>query len=327
MLARKIVETVRSVIGDSPAPLHEPMMETSGKSVNDCLIKNQVTQGEYVEKFEQMLCDFTGAKYAVATCNATCALHVSLEVLNLYYIKIPTITFIATANAAKMARYQIDLTECEKASLPVDLLGFKSMAKGKIRDSAQALGTKGIYGDHLTIHSFNGNKIITTGGGGAILTNDGDTADHIRHVITQSRVPHAWEIKHDGVGFNYRIPNINAALGCDQMEQLPYILECKRALAKQYSESFKSIGVRVWDDPTNESNHWLNAIHLENANDRVPVLQALHDAGYLARMLPTPLHMLPPYNEEYHEDLKRSEDVWSRTICLPSSPYLGAQYA
>lgn len=326
MLAAKIVEAVRSVIGDGPEPLHEPLLNGSFHVAN-CVSNNQVTQGEYVERFEQMLCEFTGAKHAIATCNATCALYISIKVLG-YYADIPALTFIATANAAVHAGSGVSFCEPENANIPVDLLGHKSPAEGGIRDSAQALGTSGIYGDHLTVHSFNGNKIITTGGGGAILTNNGDMADHIRHIIAQSRVPHAWEIKHDALGFNFRMPNINAALGCSQMDDLPYILHYKRKLAEKYIEAFESIGVKMITEPDGtRSNYWLNAIILDNPADQEPTLRALHDAGYLARMLPTPLHMLEPYKNYPRDDLSKSEDLWRRVICLPSSPALGVQYA
>lgn len=340
MLAGKIVEAVRSVIGDGPHALHEPLfIGNEQKYVADAIASGWVAQGDYIERFEQMLCGFTGVKYAVATCNATCGLRASFKKDDTYWTykklgqpRISVMTFIATANACHPL--DIELTSHEKTNVPVHLLGHKSVAGGYVHDAAQALGTEGIYGDNLVVHSFNGNKIITTGGGGAILTNDREAARKIRHYISQCRISHPYKIEHDWHGINYRMPNINAALGCAQMEQLPYILKAKRALAQKYIEAFDSMGVKVWKEPEGtKSNYWLVAIILDDPVDQEPTLQALHSAGYQARMLPTPLHMLPMYKNCPRDkdcsimDLSRSEDLWRRTICLPSSPKLGVPYA
>ena len=337
MLSSKIIEVVRSVIGDAspekPIALHEPLLRgNESKYVQDCITKNQVTQGGYIRRFEQMLCDFTGVEYAIATCNATCALEIAIHAAPYDEpdrIKIPALTFIATANAAIHDGQGIMFVDSDDATLPVHLLGHKSQPTGYVHDAAQALGTEGIYGDHLTIHSFNGNKIITTGGGGAIITNDSYYADYIRHAIAQCRVPHRWEINHDAIGYNYRMPNINAALGVAQMEQLPHILKAKRALAQKYIEAFSGIdGVKVWEEPAGtKSNYWLVAVLLDNPDEQGAALQALHDAGYLVRKLPTPLHLLKPYEYCPRGDVSQSEDLWKRTICLPSSPALGVRYA
>lgn len=334
MLADKIVEAVRSVIGDAPAALHEPLMiGNEQKYVAECISKNQVTQGEYIERFEQMLCDFTGAKYAVATCNATCAIHIALVVLGVqthYPLGIPSLTFIATANAALQVTDYIQLGESKDLlSIQTHLLGHIEREDCLLADAAQALGSFGKSKFEEAVFSFNGNKIITTGGGGAFITNNAEMASNVRHLIAQARIPHSWEIKHDDIGFNYRMPNINAALGCAQMEQLPYILKAKRALAEEYIKAFDSIdGVTVWKEPEEtKSNYWLVAIILDDPSEQIPILQTLHNAGYIARMLPTPLHLLPMYKDCPHTDLSRSEDLWRRTICLPSSPKLGMQYA
>lgn len=346
MFAAKIVETVRAVIGDEPAALHEPLfVGNERKYVDDCLVKGWVAQGEYIERFEQMLCDFTGAKYAVATCNATCALMVASKLLYRPngLIHLPPLTFVATANAVHSNDLEIKFTSSNGENLPVHLLGHRSTSLGVtavLHDAAQALGSKldidfndqyssgdTEYLGETAVYSFNGNKIITTGGGGAIVTGDEELAEVCRHLITQARIPHSWEINHDDIGFNYRMPNINAALGCAQMESLPMILKAKRKLAKKYIKAFESIGVRPWKEPEGtKSNYWLNAIILDDPADQEATLQALHDAGYMARMLPTPLHMLEPYKNCPRDDLSASMDLWKRTICLPSSPKLGMKY-
>lgn len=331
MLTQKIVEAVRSVIGDSPAALHEPLfIGNEQKYVADAIASGWVAQGEYIERFERMLCDFTGAKYAVATCSGTTALHAAIVCSGYdekWVMRLPALTFVATANAAVHAGCGIHFVE-NAAALPVHLLGHSApVNKGYVRDAAQALGSR-IPFDGVVCFSFNGNKIITTGGGGACVTNDWMMANRIRHKISTARTPDDYRIEHDEVAWNYRMPNLNAALGCAQMEQLPYILKAKRALAQKYIEAFSDIdGVTVWEEPAGtKSNYWLVAVLLDNPEEQEPTFNALHDASYQARMLPTPLHLLPMYKDCPRDDLSRSVDIWKRVICLPSSPKLGMRY-
>ena len=200
-----------------------------------------------------------------------------------------------------------------------------------IEDAAEALGSR-YKGRHVGNHglvsalSFNGNKIMTTGGGGAVLTSDEDLADRLKHLSTTARPGHPWRYDHDAVGYNYRLPNINAALGCAQLEQLRGFLESKRRLADRYRLAFGSVtGVTFFAPPREEeSNHWLNALLLDQADQGLldDCLAALHAEGILARPLWTPMHKLAPYSDAPCMDLSVVEDIAARLICLPSSARL-----
>ncbi len=197
-----------------------------------------------------------------------------------------------------------------------------------IEDAAEALGTTagnrnaGCHGK-LSALSFNGNKTITTGGGGAILTNDADLAERAIHLTTTARVDDPSVMAHDMVAFNYRMPNINAALGCAQLEQLPDMLESKRQLAARWREAFAGLGgVRFIDEPSwGKSNFWLNALSLDPpyVARRPQLLAALNEAGYYCRPFWTPLHRLPMYQDQPRAALPVAEDLAARGFNLPSS--------
>src|SRR5262249_24090522 len=151
----------------------------------------------------------------------------------------------------------------------------------------------------LSALSFNGNKVVTTGGGGAVLTNDAALSRRAKHLTTTARTPHRWSFLHDEVGYNYRLPNLNAALGCAQLERLGSMLERKRRLAARYAEAFAGVrGVEfLLEPPGTSSNYWLNAIVLDAAHQarRDTLLAALNDAGYMSRPVWTLMHRLPMY--------------------------------
>lgn len=200
-----------------------------------------------------------------------------------------------------------------------------------VEDAAEALGSR-YRGRHvgtrgrLSILSFNGNKIVTTGGGGAILTNDETLGRRAKHLTTTARRPHPWLYEHDEIGYNYRMPNLNAALGCAQLEQLDVFVERKRALAAAYQRAFAGVaGVRVFREPEfARSNYWLNALLLDpmNAADRDGILRAAHEAGILARPAWTLLHRLAIYADCPRMDLGCAEDLERRLINIPSSAAL-----
>ncbi len=198
-----------------------------------------------------------------------------------------------------------------------------------IEDAAEALGSW--YGDRhagtigrLGVLSFNGNKIITTGGGGAVLTGDGDLAGRLRHLATTAKLPHPWEYRHDEVGYNYRMPNLNAALGCAQLEALPDLVRRKRCLAKRYAERLAGLpGIAfVAEPPGTTSNYWLNTILLADPAQRPPLLSLAHAQGIGLRPAWTPLHRLPMYASAPRAELVRTEDLADRIVNLPSSPGL-----
>lgn len=197
----------------------------------------------------------------------------------------------------------------------LDLLEDAAESLGSIHDGTPtgAIGRAGIL-------SFNGNKTITTGGGGAIVTNDTALGDRIRHLATTAKTPHAWAYEHDAVGFNYRMPNINAALGCAQIELLDRFIMEKRGLADWYRDRLQSVGgVEFVDEaPGNRSNFWLNAVLLEDQaqRDRLLAEARAHKIGL--RPAWRPMHRLPMYVNCPRSDLSVTDDICARLVNLPS---------
>jgi len=201
-----------------------------------------------------------------------------------------------------------------------------------VEDAAESLGSyyrgrhTGTFGMLGTL-SFNGNKIITTGGGGAILTNDNALAARAKHLTTTAKLPHAWNYTHDVVGYNYRMPNLNAALGYAQLEQLPELIEAKRALYKCYEAAFAGIdGIVLRKEPVDcTSNYWLQTLELtpNNAGLFEPLLEALNRAGFMSRPVWTLMHQLAPYAGCPRMSLQRTESLAGRLINIPSSSILG----
>lgn len=219
---------------------------------------------------------------------------------------------------------------------PADLDALAALAKRwhivLIEDAAESLGSayRGVHTGNVGLVSalsFNGNKIVTTGGGGAVLTNDPVLGRRAKHLTTTAKVPHRWNFVHDEVGYNYRLPNLNAALGCAQLERLPSMLERKRALAARYAAAFAAVdGVRFIEEPAGtQGNYWLNAIVLDAAHEarRDDLLGALNDAGYMSRPLWTLMHRLPMYAACPRADLAIAEQLEARLINVPSSARLG----
>ncbi len=202
-----------------------------------------------------------------------------------------------------------------------------------VEDAAESLGSyykgnhTGSFG-RCSALSFNGNKTITTGGGGAILTNDAALGDLAKHMTTTAKVPHPWKFIHDMVGFNYRMPNINAALGCAQLEQLPGFLAAKRSLAVLYRKAFAGVpGIRFISEPEGSmSNYWLNALLLdeENAAQRDALLELTNNAGIMTRPAWTLMNKLAMFSDCPRMDLSVAESLERRLINIPSSPGLGS---
>jgi perosamine synthetase len=218
---------------------------------------------------------------------------------------------------------------------PCDLDGLAEVAArwklALVEDAAEGLGSRW-NGRHVgnvglvSALSFNGNKIVTTGGGGAILTNDAELGRRAKHLTTQARVPHKWSFIHDEVGWNYRMPNLNAALGCAQLERLPDMMARKAVLARRYAEAFGQVGgVRLLTArPRAEVNHWLNALILDRPDMamRDALLAALNAAGFMARPLWTLMHRLPMYADCPRDALPVAEALEASVINLPSSAKL-----
>ncbi|MEN6349904.1 MAG: LegC family aminotransferase [Syntrophomonas sp.] len=379
-----IIKAIKSVVkAGAPIPLHEPSFNGNEWAyVQDCLDSGWVSSvGQYVDRFERMLSEYCGVP-AIATVNGTAALHIGLLLSRVEAgdeVMVPSMTFVATANAVSycgavphfvdseektlginpfaLRDYLQDISvlrygECYnrktkrriKALVPMHTFGhsvdmdplLESAAEYKltiVEDAAESLGS--FYkGQHtgtigkIGMLSFNGNKIVTTGGGGAILTNDHHLARLAKHLTTTAKQPHKWAFNHDMVGYNYRMPNINAALGCAQLEQLPRFIQQKRRLARRFQRVFAGVpGVRCFKEPDfARSNYWLNVLLLDKAlnSQRNKLLDAINDAGFMSRPVWTLLHRLPMFKNCPRMDVKIAEKLESQIINIPSSAILGA---
>ena len=200
-----------------------------------------------------------------------------------------------------------------------------------VEDAAESLGSTvggrhtGTFGKLGTL-SFNGNKTITTGGGGAILCNELELYKRAKHLSTTAKIPHAWSFEHDEIGFNYRMPNLNAALGCAQLEQLPSFLAAKRELFVAYADALRDIPevTLVSERQGCQSNYWLHTLLLapEYAHKRDEILNECHQAGIMCRPAWQLMHRLPMYLTAPQAPLTQSESLAARIINIPSSPWL-----
>jgi perosamine synthetase len=378
-LPQEIVQAIQSVVGTGPVALHEPRFRgNEWIYLKECLDSTFVSSvGKFVDRFENDLAAFTGAKRAVAVVNGTAALHVSLLLAGVEAgdeVMLPALTFIATANAVAYCNATPHFVDSEERSLgmdaralrdylssatemrgghcinrstgrviramvpmhafgyPVDIESLLAVAHDfrlqLIEDAAESLGSTvggrhtGTFGLMGTL-SFNGNKTITTGGGGAILTNDLELGARAKHLTTTAKMPHRWNFLHDEVGYNYRLPNLNAALGCAQLEQLLGFLADKRRLFDHYRLAFSAVtGVRLVAEPEGcRSNYWLQTLLLDEsfADQRDAVLSATNDAGLMTRPVWTLMHRLPMYSNAPKALLPVAESLERRLINIPSS--------
>jgi perosamine synthetase len=200
-----------------------------------------------------------------------------------------------------------------------------------VEDAAESLGSfykgkhTGTFGK-LGAISFNGNKIITTGGGGMIITDNEELAQQAKHLTTTAKVAHKWEYVHDQVGYNYRMPNLNAAFGCAQLQRLPEFLQSKRDLFERYCEQLSALnGIRLLNEPTEcSSNYWLQTIVLDEPDEglRNMILTALNEAGLMSRPAWTGLHKLEHFKDCPNMDMSVVDSLEKRIINVPSSSFL-----
>ena len=194
-----------------------------------------------------------------------------------------------------------------------------------VEDAAESLGSyynsrhTGTFG-RVGIFSFNGNKIVTTGGGGMLVTDDGELAQCAKHLTTTAKLPHRWDFVHDESGFNFRLPNLNAALGVAQMEQLNTFVYSKRRLAEEYRMDFAGLGVSFFTEPSGaKSNYWLNALLLRDETERDAFLQFSNDRQIMTRPLWRPMHQLAMYQDCQRGPLPNTEHLYARLVNIPSS--------
>ncbi len=356
-------------------PLHEPVFFGNEKKyINECIDSTFVSSvGKFVDRFEQMVAEYTGAKYAVATVNGTAALHIALKLVgtdeNAEVITQP-LTFIATCNAISYCNAKPVFVDVDKDTMGLSPKSLKAFLEtetvqknglcynkttGKqitavvpmhtfghpcrideiaaicdaynialVEDAAESLGSyykgrhTGTFGK-IAAFSFNGNKTITTGGGGMIITDDEALAKHAKHLTTTAKVPHSYEYIHDEVGYNYRLPNLNAALGCAQMETLDTILQNKRELAAQYSDFFAKQNIDfVTESPDATANYWLNAILLKDKSKRDLFLKETNDNGVMTRPIWTLMNKLDMFKACQSTDLSNALWLEERVVNIPS---------
>jgi len=392
-----IIDFIRSLYpGKETIPLHEPYFGGNEKKyVLDCIETNYVSSvGKYVDRFEEMIRDFTGAKYAIATVNGTAALHIALKLAGVQpgdLVITQPLTFIATCNAISYCGAEPVFVDIDSDTLGmspdsleswleqnVDIVykglegletphsklsqpsqPFLSIHKETrrdisacvpmhtfghpckidkivdicnryhipvVEDAAESIGSyykgqhTGTFGK-LSILSFNGNKTITTGGGGMILTADDELGPLAKHITTTAKKPHPWKFEHDMIGYNYRLPNINAALGCAQMEILPDILQNKRETARKYQEFFNKLDdIEFIHEPSDSiSNYWLNAILLKDEKERDQFLDYAYSQKVMCRPSWTLMNKLPMFSKCISSTLSKSNMVEKQLINIPSS--------
>ena len=195
-----------------------------------------------------------------------------------------------------------------------------------VEDAAESIGSlykgkhTGTFGKVGAL-SFNGNKTITTGGGGMMLFNDEELGSFAKHITTQAKVPHRWEFRHDHIGYNYRMPNINAALGCAQLEHIEEYVASKRETAKAYEEFFKDIpDIQFFKEPENtRSNYWLNAVILKDHDSQQDFLQYTNDHGVMTRPIWELMPRLPMFEKCENDGLKNTIWFADRVVNIPSS--------
>ena len=375
----KIVHFIRSTFHEENEfiPLHAPQFHGNERNyVMDAIDSTYVSSvGKYVDLFEEMLCDITGAKHAIAIVNGTNALHLSLLLAGVKAedeVITQPLTFIATANAIRYCGATPHFVDVDKETLGLsptllekyltevavlkDGVCYNKKTNKKIaacvpmhtfglclyidelvavcnkyhipviEDAAESLGSyfnqqhTGTFG-LLGTFSFNGNKTVTAGGGGAIITDNEEIAARAKHLSTQAKIPHQWEYQHDDIGYNYRMPNLNAALVCAQLEQLNSFVQNKRELADLYAQFFNDIDTisLVREIENSQSNYWLNAIILPTLEERNQFLEYTNNNGIMTRPVWGLMNNLSMFNQCPSADLSNANWLAERIVNIPSS--------
>ena len=312
--------------------LHQPFFDDREKKfVTDCIESGFVSSvGKEVNEFEEKIAKYCGVKKAVACVNGTSGLHLALLLIGVNandFVITQDLTFVATANAIKYCNANPIFIDIDKSTLGLspqkleDFLKKNPQLKIKAVVAMHSLGSfyknkhTGNFGD-IGVLSFNGNKIITTGGGGMLLFNDEELAKKAKHLSTQAKINHPWEFIHDEIGYNYRMPNLNASLGLAQVEKLPKLLEKKRQLSKKYQEFF---GERFFCEPKNSlSNYWLNSIFLENKIQQQEFIKFTNEQKIMTRPVWRLMHKLEMFKNSITDDLSTANWVEDRLVNIPS---------
>lgn len=394
---KKIIDFIKSIYGNEEfVPLAAPVFVGNEKKyINECIDTTFVSSvGKFVNRFEDDIAKYTGARRAIVCVNGTNALHIALLLVGVKRddeVITQSLTFIATCNALSyigahpvfidvdrstmglspdamkdwlqknaVVRKNVrtsDLQKCHNFALFEDDLACYNKNTGRrikacvpmhtfghparieeikaicdewhielVEDAAESIGSTykgrhtGTFGRVGAI-SFNGNKTITTGGGGAILFKDDELGSYAKHITTQAKIPHRWEFKHDHIGFNYRMPNINAALGCAQLENLDKYVASKRKVAALYNDFFKNVdGIDFFVEPENSfSNYWLSAVVLNDYRSQQKFLELTNDNGVMTRPIWELMNRLPMFKNCEHDELKNTLWFADRVVNIPSS--------
>lgn len=372
-----LIKFVRREFGESgQIHLHMPLFGSEEQAlVADCIGSRFVSSASgYVDRFEAMIRDYTGASAAVVTTNCTAALHTAFMLCGVRQgdlVITQAITYVSTCNAIRYCGADPVFVDIEKKTLgmsasalqdfleknaelrgqtchlkatgqviracvpmhtfghPVDLDGIMQVCQHwhlpLIEDAAQSLGSRykgqstGRFGQIGTI-SFNGNKIITTAGGGVMLFQSPELAAKAKHLSTTAKVPHGYVFYHDEVGYNYRMPSLNAALGCAQIEKLDKFLAAKRALAESYQAFFDGSSYEFFTEPEAcRSNYWLNAVICPDKASRDEMLAKTNAEEIGTRAVWEPMTRLPMYKDCLRGSLDMTEWIADRVVNLPSS--------
>ena len=373
-----VVSFIHELYGtEGVVPLHAPTFRGNEKKyLNECIDSTFVSSvGKFVDRFEEMMVDYTGTQKAVVCVNGTNALHMAMLLVGVERedeVITQALTFIATCNAISYIGAHPVFIDVDKDTMGLSpdameaWLKENAIIKGEscynrrtgrkikacvpmhtfghpvhldklievcnryhlelIEDAAESLGSfykgkhTGTFGKIGAI-SFNGNKTITTGGGGMLLFQDEKLGNFAKHLTTQAKVPHRWEFVHDHIGYNYRMPNINAALGCAQMENLDHYITDKRETANIYREFFKEIdGIDFFEEPVNcRSNYWLNVVILKDRNAQQEFLQFTNNNGIMTRPIWELMNRLPMFEHCQHDSLENTIWFADRVVNIPSS--------
>jgi perosamine synthetase len=373
-----IVKFIHQLYGtEEKVPLHVPcFIGNEKKYLNECIDSTYVSSvGKFVDRFEEMMAEYTGAKKAVVIVNGTNALHMAMMLVGVERddeVLTQALTFIATCNAISyigahpvfidvdrdtmglspialenwlIANAELKNGACYnkhsrrriKACVPMHTFGHpvhleelvvvcKKYNIELVEDAAESLGSfykgqhTGTFGK-VGAMSFNGNKTVTTGGGGMLLFQDEELGKLAKHLTTQAKVPHRWEFVHDDIGYNYRMPNINAALGCAQLENLDIFLKNKRETAEKYNAFFAKIDdIEFFTEPKYcQSNYWLNVILLKDKNAQQDFLQYSNDNGVMTRPVWCLMNKLEMFKNCQTDDLKNTRWFEERVVNIPSS--------
>lgn len=375
---KPVIQFIRDTFNTPEAfvPLHAPWFGGNEKKyLLDTIDSTFVSSvGAYVNRFEDMMAEITGAKHAIAITNGTTALHLALILAGVKRdeeVITQPLTFVATANAithaggipvfvdvdkdtmgmspAALSAFLEEHTKKENgvtvnkhsgrriaACVPMHTFGFPARIEeiaaiceayniALVEDAAESLGSY-VDGKHtgtfglLGTFSFNGNKTVTCGGGGAIVTDNDEVAKLAKHLSTTAKIPHPYEFVHDAVGYNYRMPNLNAAVACAQLEILPQILENKRELAHIYHSYFNNEPIRfVTELPGTKANYWLNTIVLNSLEERNAFLEATNGQKVMTRPIWQLMNKLPMYEQCMCGPLDNAEWLEQRVVNIPSS--------